>query len=166
MSRLFLLRHARAAWAQPGMRDFDRPLDPEGRREAEAIGTAMLASGFIPEGTLCSSARRARETWDAVAKHVSSGSNGAIFTDTLYSADATGYLAVIRDSGDPQSLLVVGHNPMMEDLAFALAADGDGEARATLAHGFPVSGLAVIEFDGPLSDAKPRKGFLQAFLTP
>lgn len=166
MSRLFLLRHARAAWAQPGMRDFDRPLQPEGRQEAEAIGSAMFASALVPAAILCSSARRARETWDEVAKHVSNGSNGAVFTDALYSADATGYLAIIRDAGDPESLLVVGHNPMMEDLAFALAADGNEEAREILSHGFPVSGLAVIDFDGRLSEAAPGKGFLAAFLTP
>ena len=67
MSRLFLLRHAKAGWAEPGMRDFDRPLEPLGRTDADAIGAAMRASAYIPDLVLCSTAKRARETLDWVA---------------------------------------------------------------------------------------------------
>ena len=67
MDRLFLLRHARAGWALPGVRDFDRPLDATGQAEAEATGEAMRTSGYIPDVTLCSNARRARETLAGVA---------------------------------------------------------------------------------------------------
>src|SRR5438445_2481303 len=53
VSRLYLLRHAKAGWALPGMRDFDRPLDASGRADAEIMGTAMRSRGYIPDLTLC-----------------------------------------------------------------------------------------------------------------
>ena len=62
MSRLYLLRHSKAGWALPGVRDFDRPLDASGLADAERLGLAMRAAAHVPDLTLCSNARRARET--------------------------------------------------------------------------------------------------------
>ena len=94
MSRLFLLRHAKAGWAEPGMRDFDRPLEPLGRSDADAIGAAMRANSYIPDLVLCSSAKRARETLDWVARHI--GKGRVVYSDSLYSTDAAGYVEFIR----------------------------------------------------------------------
>ena len=129
VSRLYLLRHAKAGWALPGMRDFDRPLDASGRADAEVIGMAMRSRGYVPDLTLCSNARRARETLEGLAGQTDTGK--VLFFDTLYSEDAAGYLRLIREHGGPGSLLVIGHNPMMEDLAMALSGDGDETARAS-----------------------------------
>ena len=63
-------------------------------------------------------------------------------------------------------MLVVGHNPMMEDLAMALSGDGDEKARSALVAGFPASALAVIRFANDLSQTAPGKGYLEAFFTP
>jgi phosphohistidine phosphatase len=164
VSTLYLLRHARAAWAAPGMRDFDRPLDVSGRSDAEATGAAMRACGYVPDVTLCSNARRARDTLEGVAGHADTGR--VIFSDTLYSADASDYLAAIREQNGRDSVLVIGHNPMMEDLAVAIATEGEASARAALMSGFPTSGLAVIRLPGTLSEASPGTGYLEAFLTP
>ncbi|WP_269929884.1 SixA phosphatase family protein [Aminobacter sp. HY435] len=164
MSKLFLLRHAKAGWALPGMRDFDRPLDATGIADAESTGTAMRANGYVPELTLCSNARRARETLEGIAGHSDTGR--VIFTDALYSADAAGYLDSIREHGRHGTVLVIGHNPMMEDLAIAVAGNGEENALHTLHTGFPTSGLAVIRFEGSLSEAQLGQGFLEAFLTP
>lgn len=146
------------------MRDFDRPLDATGIADAEATGTAMRANGYTPELTLCSNARRARETLEGLAGHADTGR--VIFTDNLYSADAAGYLDNIREHGRHGSILVIGHNPMMEDLAIAASGEGEEGALHTLHTGFPTSGLAVIRFDGSLTDAQLGQGFLEAFLTP
>lgn len=164
MSRLFLLRHAKAGWAEPGMRDFDRPLEPIGRTDADAIGTLMRASAYIPDLVLCSSAKRARETWDWVARHT--GNGRVIYSDSLYSTDAAGYVDFIRKTAEADDVLLVGHNPMMEDVAMALSGDGDAHAQSTLHSGFPTSALAVIRFPGKLSETAPGKGYLEAFLTP
>lgn len=164
MSRLFLLRHAKAGWAQPGMRDFDRPLETSGIADAKLAGMAMQEARYVPDVTLCSSARRARETLEAIAEHADTGR--VFFRDDLYTADASGYLAIIRENGAHGPLLVIGHNPMLEDLAMALSADGDASARQILNMGFPTSGLAVIRFAQGLDRASTGDGFLEAFLAP
>jgi phosphohistidine phosphatase len=164
VSRLFLLRHAKAGWALPGMRDFDRPLDAEGTADAEATGLTMRAHGYIPELTLCSNAVRARQTLEGIAGTADTGR--VLYFDDLYREDASGYLSIIRKSGNVGALLVIGHNPMMEDLALALAPTGDASARATLHSGFPTSGLAILRFLGNLSEAVPGTGYLEAVLTP
>jgi phosphohistidine phosphatase len=199
VSRLYLLRHAKAGWAQPGVRDFDRPLDASGLADAEAMGALMRTGNYIPDLTLCSNATRARQTLEGLApqglaleglaleglaleglaleglalKRVAlEGQAGhadpgrVLFYDTLYSGDAADYLALIRCNGASGSLLVIGHNPMMEDLAMAVSGEGDETARAMLIHGFPTSGLAVVRFRGNLADAEPGAGYLEAFLTP
>jgi phosphohistidine phosphatase len=164
VSRLFLLRHAKAAWALPGMRDFDRPLDAAGLADAEATGISMQAHGYIPELTLCSNAVRARQTLEGIAANADTGR--VLYFDDLYREDASGYLSIIRKSGNVGTLMVIGHNPMMEDLALALAPQGDEDARATLHAGFPTSGLAVLRFPGNLSEAVPGTGYLEAILMP
>jgi phosphohistidine phosphatase len=146
------------------MRDFDRPLDASGIADAEATGVAMRACGYVPDLTLCSNARRARETLEGIAGQTDTGR--VAFFDALYSEDAAGYLSIIRGNGGAGSLLVIGHNPMMEDLAMAMAGTGDENARATLNSGFPTSGLAVLRFAGSLADAAPGGGHLEGFLTP
>lgn len=165
MSLLLLLRHARAAWAEPGMRDFDRPLDTNGRRDADAIGDAMSAARYIPERVVCSNALRARETWEAVACHVRP-LRDVIYTDELYRTDATGYANLILEQGDMASLLLIGHNPMIEDVCFALAETGDEAATTARTSGFPAGALAVIAFPGSLAKARPNGGKLEAFLAP
>jgi phosphohistidine phosphatase len=164
VSRLYLLRHAKAGWALPGMRDFDRPLDASGHADAETMGIEMRSLGYVPDITLCSSAVRARETLQGIAGHADTGR--VLFCEKLYSEDAAGYLALIHENAASGSVLVIGHNPMMEDLATAISGDGDPDARATLASGFPTSGLAVIGFPNGLKKAAPGAGYLEAFHTP
>jgi len=124
----------------------------------------MTANGFVPDITLCSTAARARETLSGVLRGADTGR--VEFVENLYSADAAGYLDIIRDEGSAGAIMVIGHNPMMEDLASALARDGDADARSSLARGFPTSALAVIRLDEPLSELRPGKGYLEAFLIP
>jgi phosphohistidine phosphatase len=163
-SRLYLLRHAKAGWALPGMRDFDRPLEASGIADAEATGQAMRSAGFVPDVTLCSAAVRCRQTLEAVALQADTGR--VQFLETLYADDASGYLATIRNQSSAGSLLVIGHNPMIEDLAIALAGEGDRMALAALELGFPTSGLAVLRFDAELARTEPGAGYLENFLAP
>ena len=164
MSRLYLLRHAKARWAEPGSRDYDRALDLSGKADAETLGASMLLAGYLPDMVLCSGAKRARETWDAVSRHLTA--SDVSYIDGLYSSDASGYLDIIRERGSEGSTLVIGHNPMMEDLAMALARDGDPAALETVAGGFPTAGLAVLRFTTPLAQLAPEDGFLEDFIAP
>ncbi len=146
------------------MRDFDRPLDNTGNADAERIGHAMRDRHYVPEMTLCSNAARARQTLEGIAGAADTGR--VVFMDKLYSEDSAGYLEIIQQNGKYGSILIIGHNPMMEDLAMAVSGSGDEAALATLHLGFPTSGLAVIEFEQGLTKAAPGKGRLSAFLTP
>jgi phosphohistidine phosphatase len=162
MTRLYLLRHARARWAEPGARDYDRALDPSGHEDAARLAAAMAAAGYVPDTVLCSGARRARETWADVSTALPVAD--VRFVDQLYSADASGYLDLVRAAGTAGSLLLVGHNPMMEDLATALSRAGEEKALAAVAAGFPTCGLAVLRFASPLGEIEPDGGYLEAFL--
>lgn len=164
MNRLYLLRHARAKWPAPGSRDFDRPLEPSGIADADALGRAMVKARYKPTTVLCSSALRTRQTWEALSLHVSA--DEIAFLDGLYSSDSSNYVDIIRAHGNEGCILVIGHNPMMEDLAVALSHDGVPEALEGVAAGFPTCGLAVIRFPYELSSIKPEDGYLEAFLVP
>lgn len=146
------------------MRDFDRPLDATGRRDAITAGQAMKDHALAPEITLCSGALRCRQTLEGVQATLQPGR--VVFLEALYMSDATGYLDLVRQYGQTSSLMIVGHNPMMEDLAVALAATGAEQAMATLASGFPTSGLAVLYFEKGLAKAAPDAGHLELFLSP
>lgn len=164
MTKLYLLRHAKARWAEPGSRDYDRALDPSGRDDAERLGAIMAEAGYAPDTVLCSGARRARETWASVSKCLPVAD--VRFIDGLYSSDAGGYLDLVREAGVDNAVLVVGHNPMMEDLATALSRAGDEDALTAVASGFPTCGLAVLRFPTPLAAIRPEGGYLEAFVIP
>lgn len=164
VATLYLLRHAKAGWALPGMRDFDRPLDDTGHHDSEEIGEVMALNGYVPDLTLCSGALRARQTLAGIAARTDTGK--VVFSEKLYMTDAAGYLELIREQGNASSLLVIGHNPMMEDLAIAVSGDGDEMARSALNAGFSTAGLAVISFEGSLAEAALGKGRLEAYVTP
>ncbi|WP_114390461.1 SixA phosphatase family protein [Notoacmeibacter marinus] len=166
MSRLYLLRHAVAAWPQPGMKDFDRPLEPAGLVDAKRLGGVMKDRQLLPDRVLCSTALRARQTWAELAEGLGMSADRATYLDELYHSDIGTYSDLITDAAGNGSLLVVGHNPMMEDVAIALSAEGEAEARRALRAGFAACGLAVIDVDGPIDNAHPDMGYLRMFLRP
>jgi phosphohistidine phosphatase len=158
------MRHARAEWPRPGSGDFDRPLTAAGVREAKAMGEMMAAGGYLPDTVICSGARRCRETLEALSPLLDTCP--VEFLDLLYRTDAAGYLDLARLHGEAGALLVIGHNPMTEELAIALTADRSGSAPSALAAGFPTAALAVIEAKAGLAELRPAGGRLEAFFTP
>lgn len=167
MLKLLLLRHAKSSWADPGHADFDRPLNSRGRTAAPAMGRFMAESGLLPQRIVCSSAQRARETLALMLPRLASDME-VTFTRRLYEADGEGYLKAARSAGGTANMLMlVGHNPAMEDVAQVLAPTGDAEALERLREKYPTCGLAVLEFDGPRwTGAGPGAGRLVAFHTP
>ncbi len=165
--RLVLLRHAKSAYP-PDVADHDRPLAPRGRRAAPAAGRWLHETGCVPGLVLCSTARRARQTWELAAAQLP-GPPPARYEDRIYAAPATGLLAVIREAaGQAGTLLVVGHHPGLQELALALADPGGGDggtldrARAK----FPTAAVAVLEVTTPWPALRPGKARLTAFVTP
>jgi phosphohistidine phosphatase len=132
MRRLLLLRHAKSSWSQPGASDHERPLNRRGQEAAPRIGAYLARHTLIPESVLCSTARRARETWELVAAEAPA-LPPASFTERIYDATPRVLLDVFRHAEpDAKSLLVVGHNPGLQEVATQLIASGDLEDRERL----------------------------------
>jgi phosphohistidine phosphatase len=167
MRRLLLLRHAKSAWADPGASDHERPLNRRGQEAAPRIGAYLNRHGLVPDGILCSTAARARETWALVAAEVPAAPP-ASFTDRLYDAAPHALLDVFRHA-DPaaNSLLVVGHNPGLHEAATQLIAAGDLDDRERLREKLPTGGLVVIDFAiAEWSKLHVRSGRLERFVVP
>ena len=167
MRRLLLLRHAKSDWSEPGADDHERRLNRRGREAAPRIGAYLHRHRLIPDSVLCSTARRTRETWDLVAAELPSAPP-ATYVERLYEATPRTILDLLREA-EPggKSLLVVGHNPGLHDLATLLVASGDLDDRERLREKLPTGGLVVIDFAiGNWSKLHPRSGRLDRFVAP
>lgn len=165
--RLILLRHAKSAWDNSTTADIDRPLSSRGRKAAPMIGAHLGRRGLIPDLVLCSTAQRTMETLDLV----SAGWPIKPIVKKLKSL----YLAMPREmmtkvqssGGTANTVMLVGHNPGIEDLASWLSGDGDPALRASLSRKFPTGAIAVIEFNvDEWRDADAETGQLVEFTTP
>jgi phosphohistidine phosphatase len=160
---LLLLRHAKSDWPD-GVPDRERPVAARGRREAPAVGRWLREQGRLPDLVLCSVAARAQQTWDLVAAQLPSAP--AVKADgRVYDATAGDLLSVIAETADAvRTLVVVGHNPGIEDLAGLLAGKGSDKAAAKrMAAKFPTAAVAVLEFDGSWSALEPASARLADF---
>lgn len=143
--RIFLLRHARAAWPQPGGRDFDRPLDDHGFAEAELVAVKAADRHPPPDLVLSSTALRCRQTADAI--HRAFGEDIEISAiDSLYNAPLDIYLEVLMGQKQAGSVMIIGHNPTLEELLEALL--GPDRMAALIPSGYPTAGLAVLDHGG------------------
>jgi phosphohistidine phosphatase len=166
MRRLLLLRHAKTERAEPGQRDRDRKLTKRGRDDAPAIGAYMARHGLTPDLALVSPAKRAQETWALVAPAFAKAPR-LVVEDRIYNATAEDLFKIISETRGAHSLVVVGHNPGLHDIAVQLIASGDVEARERVAEKLPTAGLVVIDlaFDD-WSRLHLHSGRLERFVTP
>ncbi len=146
MLRLILLRHAKAERSHSSGRDHERSLAPRGRDDAPRIGAYLERHGLVPDRAIVSTAARTRETW-ALVSEAFRRAPPAEFDDRIYEAAPRNILAAVHGCGpDVHTLMVVGHNPGLHELAIDLVASGDLDARQRLNEGFPTAALAVIDF--------------------
>ncbi|AMN43327.1 SixA phosphatase family protein [Rhodoplanes sp. Z2-YC6860] len=167
MRRLLLLRHAKAERLQSGGRDHDRILAKRGREDAAAVGAYLVRHKLIPDLALVSTSARTRETWGLVAK-IFPKVPPAEFEGTIYEAEPEAILDAVRATEpEVRTLLVVGHNPGMQQLAGILIASGEVEARQRLLEEFPTSAFATISFaTGSWDGLHANGGRLEHFVTP
>jgi phosphohistidine phosphatase len=130
---LYLLRHAKSSWEFLDLPDHDRPLAPRGKRAAKAMARHLRKQGIVPELVLCSTATRARETLERV------GLEG-VLEPGLYGASAATLLGRLDDV-DAESVMLVGHNPGLHDLALRLLRNPPAELEAK----FPTGALVAME---------------------
>lgn len=158
-----LLRHAKSDPGDPGRDDHARELAPRGVRAAGRMGAELARAGLLPELVLCSTARRAAETWRLAAAAL--GAEPPLELDPeLYLAPPARILARVRRAPDRvRTLLVVGHNPGFQELALHLAGGG---AAARIGK-FPTAALATFEMaHGPWSELGPAGVRLVRFVRP
>lgn len=167
MLKLLLLRHAKSSWNDLDHSDHQRPLSKRGLKAAPKMGAYIAANGLTPNLILSSTATRARQTTELVRAQLG-GEIETRFIDDLYSF--SGFhtpLNIIRRNGDKQRLLLVGHNPTMEELAQELTGTGNASARALMAQKYPTAALAEIDFDiAKWTDLQTGIGTLIQFVRP
>ncbi|GGX99749.1 SixA phosphatase family protein [Streptomyces minutiscleroticus] len=166
LRRLVVLRHAKSARPE-GVADHERPLAPRGLRDAPAAGRALAEADCLPDLALCSTALRARRTWELASAQW--GTPPSVRYDPrLYGAGAPGLLGVVRESpAEARTLLLVGHNPGLQELVLDLAGDGLGDALDAVRRTFPTSAVAVLTWHGAVwRDLAPGTAVLTAALVP
>ncbi|MDX6314284.1 MAG: phosphohistidine phosphatase [Streptomyces sp.] len=162
--RLIVLRHAKSAW--PDVDDHERPLGPRGLRDAPAAGRWLRDNDCVPDVAICSTARRTRETWDLVAAELGA-TPPAVFDERVYEASAAALLDVVRQAPDrPRTLLLVGHQPGVQQLVLTVAGEADGDALARAREKFPTSATAVLALPGTWADLAPGAAVLTDFAVP
>ena len=168
MKTLYLLRHAKSAWDDPGLADVARPLAPRGRKAATRVGRALRESGRLPELVLCSPARRAADTLARVLAELGPDPVPVETCEALYFGGPAALL--LRVQTLPATLyrvMLVAHDPDLHELAVLLAGSGPTAARVSLSEKFPTGALALLDFPGDdWAAVAPGAGRLREFLRP
>jgi phosphohistidine phosphatase len=169
MRQLLLLRHAKSSWDDPKLPDRERPLTARGRRAAMAMRQAMRELGLLPDLVLVSPARRTMETLEALEPWDETPLIEPM--EAIYLGSAGQLLAAMHGVADVvRSVLLIGHNPGLHELAVSLAGT-PGKAPASdavrrMEAGFPTAALAEFAIPAPWWGLEPGGGRLLRFLTP
>lgn len=164
MPELLLLRHAKSSWEDTDLDDHDRDLAPRGIEAAGRIGRYLKRERLIPDLVLCSTAIRAKRTWQLVAAALDRPV-AVRFLRSLYLAPPERILAVLAsEAGHAQRVAVVAHNPGLEEALAAL--DQAGGRPAAREERFPTGALARFAFEVPWPQVAFGTGRLLDFVTP
>jgi phosphohistidine phosphatase len=159
---LFVLRHAKSSWDDPGLGDHDRPLAPRGQKAAKVVAEHIRANELEPDVVLCSSARRTRETLELM-----NPAGEWVIDPKLYGADADDVLDRIRRVPEQtRSVMVIGHNPAMQELVLDLADAGNSASIDEARRKFPTGALATLTFGCAWSELSPGSARLASLVWP
>jgi phosphohistidine phosphatase len=174
--RLLLLRHAKSAWPRE-VPDQDRPLAQRGRRDAPVAGRWLQQAGYVPDHVLCSPARRARETWQLAERELAVRPP-VVYEPGVYAASASSLLGIVRrQPSAARTIVVVGHDPALPELALELAREDDhtesaaaaptpGSAFGRMQAKFPTAAIAVLELTAPWAELGHGQAQMVNFVTP
>jgi phosphohistidine phosphatase len=165
MKTLHLLRHAKSSWKDPGLDDHDRPLSKRGRETAKTIAAYLRRAKIAPDLVICSTAVRARQTLDPIAKAIKRPK--VILEREIYEvAQEKIWKHLWRLPERADCVLLIGHNPGLHDLALALA-DADSAKLVPPRGGkFPTGAIASFRFDGAWKAMQPHSAVLLSFTRP
>jgi phosphohistidine phosphatase len=164
--QLFVLRHAKSSWDDPGLDDHDRPLAPRGQRAVKVLREHMKANAIEPSLVLCSTARRTRETLAGVAPP-----GETLIEAELFRASAGAIVERLHlVPAQMDAVMVIGHNPAMQILVLRLAgkrdASSDKENLASVERKFPTGALATLTFECEWSELAAGTARLTALVRP
>lgn len=166
MLKLYILRHAKTAWAAPGQNDSDRLLTERGKADLENIRLTIAKGSYFPSHIYCSPSVRTRATLDGI-KSEFPGSPKIEYPDRLYSGSTSDYFNTIQAHTSQEPLMFIGHNPMCASLTMQLCGKGEASALANVAMKFPAGTLVVIEFEfESWPEISGQSGYLKAFHQP
>jgi len=148
MKRLLLLRHAKSSWHDPSLNDFERPLNRRGRGAARIVGDYLVRKGLLPDLVLCSAAQRTRETLAFIQDRLDQDLPASI-EKSLYEASPAEIARIVcKIEARFDTVMVIGHNTGLEELARRLSRMGNEKARMRLAQQYPTGAMAVIDISG------------------
>lgn len=165
--KLILMRHAKSDYPL-GLADHDRPLAARGNREAPSAGAWLVENHLIPDYILCSDALRARSTCAWVLSELGEKGPTPYVDSRIYGAGVSELCSIINEVPDTVStLLVIGHQPILQELALRLASvDSDEEAVYELAMNYPTLGTTVLETNYSYSHLDARDARVTHFVAP
>jgi phosphohistidine phosphatase len=144
VKHLYLLRHGKSSWDDPSLGDAERPLAPRGVRALARMRKYLRKAAIRPDVVICSPARRTRQTLSEIEPALGRGVTVRIEPE-VYAGGAAALAGLVSESTDSaSSIMLIGHNPSLQDLAVSLAVDGDDALLARLTEKFPTGALAVI----------------------
>lgn len=163
---LTLLRHAKSGWDDPALRDYDRGLNAKGKRAAALIGGHLHAAAGAFDHVVASPAVRVVETIEQV-EHGYGRTLAPKWDRRIYLASAVTLLDIVHEApAEATHVLLVGHNPGLEDLAMLLVPDSAEPLRAALEAKYPTATIAEISFDGDWADLAAGSARLTRFVRP
>lgn len=167
MKTLTVMRHAKSSWDDPGLNDFDRPLNARGRKAARAMGKELKHRGFRFDQVIASPAMRVRETLNVFAEGY--GEEFEVrFEPEIYEATVDRLLHLVREI--PESVtapLLVGHNPGLHELLLELTCDDRDKLRHHVAAKLPTAAVATVRFPAERwADIEPGSGEIAELIVP
>jgi phosphohistidine phosphatase len=164
--RLFVMRHAKSSWDNPGLDDHERPLAPRGQRAVEVMSSYLQTTGIEPQVVLCSSSRRTRATLEGIAV-----GGEHLIEPALYSATCEQVIARLRQLPESvSSAMLIGHNPTVQMLVLRLSNHDDSgltdPRREAMKRKFPTGALAMLSFDCAWRDLASGRARLEEYVTP
>jgi phosphohistidine phosphatase len=160
---LYIMRHAKSDWSGPGTSDFDRPINKRGRKNAKRIGQWMTEHKRTPQRVISSPANRAKQTIELVIEQISEIKPENIrYEKALYLADPDTLLEQIQlYKNDVNSLMLVAHNPGLEQLVHFLSSESEKEYNS-----MTTANLVIFEYADNQFDPFRDKGALIEFIKP
>ncbi len=160
MKTLYLVRHAKSDWSSPGLKDFDRPLNKRGKKNAPLMGKMLRRKAILPDVLISSPALRALTTAKLIAREIGCKPEDILLEKSIYEASPSTLITLISQQPDTYgSLMLFGHNPGLTELASQLS-DFDED-------NIPTGGIVGIQWEiDSWSAIRTRKGKLLFFHYP